>query len=148
MPDHFLRNRRSPDNTCATNAAENLPLCYFCHCQPVVNCSLHPFRHRNCTDVPSFPDEVNNGPMVFATLNVVKGQVDEFFLPETTPKEYRKDGSVLFTLHGVRIGKLPQGSGFIHGQPISEPHAQFFAAFTRRMPAARSGLRSPVSAAS
>src|SRR6516164_7695982 len=125
MPDHFLRNLRSPDNTCAANAAENLALRYFCHCQPVVNCSLHPFRHRNRTDVPSFPDEVNNGPMVFVALNVVKCQVNEFFSPETTPKEYRKDGSVPFTLHGMRIGKLPKGSGFIHGQPISEPHAQF-----------------------
>jgi len=125
MQDHFLCNLRSPDNTYAANAAENLPLCYFCHCQPVVNCSLHTFRHRNRADVPSFSDEVNNGPVVFAPLNMVKGQVNEFFSPETTPKEYRKDGSVPFILHGMCIGKLPQGLGFIHGQPISEPHAQF-----------------------
>ena len=63
--------------------------------------------------------------MVFAALNVVKGQVNEFFSPETASKEYRKDGSVPFALHGIRIRKLPQGSGFIHREPISEPHAQF-----------------------
>ena len=63
--------------------------------------------------------------MVFAALNVVKGQVNEFFSPETASKEYRKDGSVPFALHGMRIGELPQGSAFVHRQPISEPHSQF-----------------------
>src|SRR6516162_11160911 len=114
MPDHFLCTLRSPDNTCAANAAEDLALCYLCHCQPVVNCSLHPFMHRNRADVPSFPDEVNNGPVVFAPLNVVKGQVNE--------------------------------SSTVSQFPSLMP--SFFAPFTRRMPAARSGLRSPVSAAS
>jgi hypothetical protein len=86
--------------------------------------------------------------MVFAALNVVKGQVNEFSSPETTAKEYRKDGSVPFTLHGVHIGKLPKGSGFVHGQPISEPHAQFLRSLHATDAGARSGLRSPVSAAS
>src|SRR5215469_10234456 len=75
MPDHFLCNPRSPDCTCAANTAEDLTLCcsYPCHRQPFINRLLHPFRHRHCTDVPSFPDEVNNGPMVFPALKVVNG---------------------------------------------------------------------------
>src|SRR5215472_9349309 len=125
MPDHFLCNLRSPDCTCAANTAEDLTLCYPCHCQPVVNCSLHPFRLWHGTDVPSFPDEVNNGPMVFPALNMVQGQINQFFSTETTPKEYRKDSSIPFSLHRLQVGKLPEGSGFIHSQPISQSHAQF-----------------------
>src|SRR6516225_707859 len=125
MPDHFLGNLHSPDDTCAANATEDLTLRYLCHCEPVVNRLLHPIRHRNRADVASFPDEVNNGPVVFAPLNMVKGQINEFFSTETTPKEYREDGSIPFSFHGVHIGKLPKESGFIHGQPISKPHAQF-----------------------
>jgi hypothetical protein len=66
--------------------------------------------------------------MVFPALNMVKGLVNEFFSTETAPKEYRKDSSIPFPLHGVHIGKLPEGSGFIHSQPISESHAQFLCA--------------------
>src|SRR5215469_4888689 len=128
MPDHLLCNLRSPDCTCAANTAEDLILFYPCHFQPVVNRLLHPFRHWHRTDVPSFPDEVNNDPMVFPALNMVKGQINEFFSTETASKEYRKDSSIPFSLHGLHIGKLPEGSGFIHGQPISESHAQFLCA--------------------
>src|SRR6516165_10598770 len=124
MPDHFLCNLLSPDNTCAANTAEDLTLCYLCHCQPVVNRSLHPFRHRNRSDVPSLTDKDNNGPMVFSALDMIKGQINEFFSTETTSQEYRKDGSIPFTLR-CPDWEVATGSGFVHGQPISESHPQF-----------------------
>src|SRR5215469_14911830 len=117
MPDHFLCNPRSPDCTCAANTAEDLTLCcsYPCHRQPFINRLLHPFRHRHCTDVPSFPDEVNNGPMVFPALKVVNGEINEFPSTKSTSQENRQHGTVPLALHGVHVWKLPQGAGFIYG---------------------------------
>ena len=77
----------------------------------------------------SFPNEVNYGPVVFAALNVVKGQINEFSSTEPTAQENRQDGSISFTLHTVHVRKLPQGASLIHGQPIPKPHAQFFCSF-------------------
>jgi len=37
-----------------------------------------PVGHRNGTDVPSFPDKVNNGPVILPALNMVKSQINEF----------------------------------------------------------------------
>jgi hypothetical protein len=34
---------------------------YPCHYLPVVDRLLHPGRHWNCANVPSFSDEVNDG---------------------------------------------------------------------------------------
>jgi hypothetical protein len=76
VPDHFLRNLRTPDNTLAANASEYPAVRYLCHSLPVVDRLLHPSRHWNCANVPAFPDEVNNGPVVFSALNVVKAQVN------------------------------------------------------------------------
>src|SRR5215469_12709886 len=129
VPDHLLRDSRSPDDTFSTNASENLAVCNTSYNQPVVNRLLHPIRHRNSTDVPSFPDQVNNGPVILPALNMVKSQSNEFSATKPAPEEDCQDGSVPFALHGVHAGKLPQGAGLLHGQPISKPHAQLFRSF-------------------
>jgi hypothetical protein len=129
VPDHFLRNFRSPNNTFTANTSQNLAVRDFCNSQPVIDRLLHPVGHRNRADVSAFPDEVNDGPMVFVALNMVKSQIDEFSSTEPTPEENRQDGSISFTLHAVHVRKLPQGAGLVHGQPIPKSHAQLFCSF-------------------
>jgi hypothetical protein len=85
VPDYFLRNLCSPDSTFATNAPENLTARDVRHVQPVVDGLLHPIGHRNCADVPSFPDEVNNAPVLFSALNMVKVQINEFSSTKPAP---------------------------------------------------------------
>src|SRR6267378_467921 len=85
VPDHFLCNLRSPNNTFAANASEYLTVHDFRDSQPVVDRLLHPIGHGNRADVPSFPNEVNYGPMVFAALNMVEGQINEFSSTEPAP---------------------------------------------------------------
>src|SRR5580765_7870759 len=77
VPDHFLRNLRPPNNTFAANASENLTVHDLRDSQPVVDRLLHPIGHGNRANVPSFPNEVNDGPMVLTTLDVVQRQIDE-----------------------------------------------------------------------
>jgi hypothetical protein len=85
VPDYFLCNFSSPDNTFAANASKNLTVRDLSDSQPVIYRLLHPLRHRNRADVSSFPDEVNYGPAVFSALNMVKGQINEFSSTEPTP---------------------------------------------------------------
>src|SRR5258708_26508982 len=127
--DHLLRDCRSPDDTFSTNASEDLAVRDLRDSQPVIDRVLHPIGHGNRADVPSFPDEVNYGPVVFAALNMVKGQINEFSSTQPTAQENRQDGSISFTLHAVHVRKLPQGASLIHGQPIPKPHAQLFCSF-------------------
>jgi hypothetical protein len=129
VPDHFLCNLHSANNTFTTNTSENLAVYDIRDSQPVVDRLLHPIGHRNRADVSSFPNEVNYGPVVFAALKVVKGQINEFSSARPTPQENRQDGSISFTLHAVHVRKLPQLARLIHGQPIPKPHAQLFCSF-------------------
>ena len=89
VPDYFLCNLSSPDNTFAANASENPAGGDLGDSQPIVDRLLHPFRHRNRADVASFPDEVNNGPVVFSALNVIKAQVNQFSSTEPAAQENR-----------------------------------------------------------
>src|SRR5215470_20167358 len=112
MPYHLLCYLCFPNSTGATNASKNLAVLNLCHAHPVVNSLLHPIRHWDCADVPSFSDQVNNGPMVFAALNVIHSEIDELFSTESTTKEHRQDGTISSTFDRVHARKLPQGSGF------------------------------------
>jgi len=117
------------NNTYAANASENLTVYDIRDSQPVVDHLLHPIGHGNRADVSSFPDQINDGPMIFSPLNMVKGQINEFSSTQPTPQKNRQDGSIPFTLNAVHVRKLPQGARLIHGQPIPKSHSQFFCSF-------------------
>src|SRR5258707_15233388 len=89
VPDSFPRNPNPPNTTLAANASEYPAMRYLRHSLPIVDRLLHPSRHWNCTNVPAFPDKVNNGPVVFSALNVVKAQVNKLSSTEPTPQENR-----------------------------------------------------------
>src|SRR5215471_2071722 len=115
MPYHLLCYLCSPNRTGTADAPKNLTVRNLCHAQPVVNGLLHPIRHRDGADVPSFSDQVNDGLMVFATRNVIHSQIDEFSPTESTTQEHRQDGSIPSTFDRVHARKVPQSAGFLHG---------------------------------
>src|SRR6266481_1246254 len=42
--------------------------------EPIVEFGSHPIRNRNCSNVASLADQINNGPMLFALLEVIQSQ--------------------------------------------------------------------------
>src|SRR5258708_34387840 len=78
VPDHFLRDCRSPNDTFSTNASENLAVRNTSYGQPVVNRLLHPVGHRTGTDVPPFPDKDTNAPGLLPPLNMAKSKLTSF----------------------------------------------------------------------
>jgi hypothetical protein len=89
VPGHFLRDLRSPNNPFAANASEDLTVRDFGNSRPVIDRLLHPTGHRDRANVPSFPNEVNYGSVVFAALHMVKGQINEFSSTEPTAQQNR-----------------------------------------------------------
>jgi len=105
----------------------------------------------NRADVPPFPNEGQLCPNVFAAFLkfiVEKFRFNEFSSTEPHPRRTARIARSLLPFTLNMFGSLPQGASLIHGQPIPSRMPSFFAPFTRRMPAASSGLKSPVSAAS
>src|ERR1700694_4810965 len=46
--------------------------------EPIVEFGSHPIRNWNCSDVASLADQINNGPMLFALLEVIQSQRHAF----------------------------------------------------------------------
>jgi hypothetical protein len=71
VPNNFLRNFTAPSNACPADTTEYPSLRDPGRFQPTVNCLLNPSRHWHGPDVPSFANQVDDGPMIFATLEMV-----------------------------------------------------------------------------
>src|SRR5258708_37854825 len=110
MPDHFLRDLRSPNHASATNASKNPTACDLGHAQPVVDGLFYPVRHWECADVPSPSDQIKDGPMVLPALDEVQRQIDEFSPAKCTPKHNCQKGTNPIAFDGMHIGKLQQGT--------------------------------------
>src|SRR5690349_5925257 len=103
VPDHFLCDLRSPNNTLAANTSENLTVHDFRDSQPVVDRLLHPIGHRNRANMPSFPNEVNDCPMVLPTLDVPWSVMDQLHDKGYISDPATKAKSVCLSDEGARL---------------------------------------------
>jgi hypothetical protein len=54
--------------------------------EPIVQFGSHPIRNRNRSDVASLADQINNGPMLFALLEMIQSQ-RHGFMPRQAARE-------------------------------------------------------------
>src|SRR5207247_10727674 len=95
----------------------------------------------------SLSDQICNHPMFFAQLNRLHRQREQFTPPKATSNQHREHRSVALVAESIARA-LQQPLALLSGKPISDSYPQSTNSFTRRMPAANSGLSRPESAAS
>jgi hypothetical protein len=116
--------------------------------QPDVHCGLDPCRDWYGPHMATLADEVGGYQMLFSLLEIFDDERCCFGSPEPASEE---DGD-----HGIvrLLRRSPRSNterSFLPGSAVNQVHIRipcFFTPLTRRIPAARSGLRSPQSAAS
>ena len=89
--------------------------------------------------------QIDNCPVFFTLLNVADVQLNCLMAPQPTRKQHGQKCSIPFLFQAFTAGNFYDCSA-VSQFPSLTPI--FLTPFTRRMPAARSGLRSPQSAAS
>jgi hypothetical protein len=134
--------------TCSADTAKHLPTIDGWWTEPAVQLRIHPVGHRDRANMPAFANKIDDGPMVFSLLQIFDSEIGGLVSPQSARQEKSQQGTVTFPF----IRAL---SGLCHNEracsslsqfPIRMPF--FFRPFTRRIPAARSELSSPQSAAS
>jgi hypothetical protein len=86
---------------------------------------LHPIWHRHGPNMRCLSNQIDNGPVIFPALNVVKRQVGQLSSAQTATQQDSQNGSVSFPFQGVWVGELPEVTGLSHRQPIPKSHTQF-----------------------
>ncbi len=73
----------------------------------------------------ALPYQVDNRPVVLASLEVIKGQLGEFTMAKSTAQQNGEQCSIALSLEGVAPWRLPKGAGLVGSQPVAESDAQF-----------------------
>jgi hypothetical protein len=74
----------------------------------IVDRGLDPVGHGNRPNVTALPDQVDNGPMLLALLEVGELQRDQFGPAQTASQEQRERSCVASAPLGLSIGSVQQ----------------------------------------
>ena len=86
--------------------------------------------------MPTLADQVDNGPMLFPSLQLLYRQVRQLGPAKPTAETERQDGSTALAPKGLDVGAVQQGSGLPGSEPVAQSDTQplgpFHAANARR----------------
>ena len=129
VPDYALRYAVTPMFACSADASKQPPGRNFGSGHPHVDGRFDPVGHRYGSNVSAFADEIDDGPMFLALLQMRELQIGQFAAPESAAKQDGENCPVPFTFERVRVRNLPESAGFFNCEPVSKPHAQLLGPF-------------------
>src|SRR5229473_1132453 len=86
VPNRLHRHAISPCPSNFVDSAEQFSSINSSRGEPIVEFGSHPIRDWNCSNVASLADQINNGPMLFALLEVIQSQ-RHGFMPSQAARE-------------------------------------------------------------
>jgi hypothetical protein len=130
VPNRLHRHTISPSPSNSVDPAEQLSS-INCGCgNPIVQFGSHPIGNWNRSNVASLANQIDNGPMLFALLEMIQSQSHGFMPPQAAREQQREQCSVAFSLQSLMIGCLPKCLALLCGQPIAEAHSQLLHALS------------------
>jgi len=71
------------------------------------------------SNVASLADQINNGPMLFALLEMIHSQRQGFMPPQAAAREQQcEQCSVAFSFQSLTLGCLPKCLALLRSQPL------------------------------
>jgi len=98
--------------------------------------------------MPSLANEIDDSPALLPTLQAFQRQFRKLATPQTTSEQDGQNRSITLSGQSLSIGYLPERRRLACCKPVAQTRASLRTPLTRWMPAAKSGLNSPQSAAS
>src|SRR5664280_2968747 len=129
MPDNALRHADAPAPTSTADTAKQPPGRYAGCDDPQINRGLDPIGHRDCSDMPTLPNKINDRPMFIAPLQMGELQIGQFPPPQPAAKQDCENRPISSALDRVRRRSLPESAGLFSRQPVAQSDAQFSDAF-------------------
>lgn len=139
----------SPSFSNLVDATKHFTCCNVRTLEPLIESLLHSRGHRDRAGRPCLSLQTDNGPVLLTLLNVAEIQFHCLTAPHATREQARPevlDPVFRSSAHHLVPATISCDCSAVSQFPSLTPI--FLTPFTRRIPAARSGLRRPHSAAS
>ena len=124
VPDNVLREAAAPHLSPAGDRSKDLALTDPSGSCPLIESGFHPVRNGYRADVATFTNQINNGPVSLAHLDVVQLQTDQFRPAKATPEQHGQHRIVALGAHSVSPCMLQHFGTLLRAQPISGPESE------------------------
>ena len=129
VPDHVLANagtpyRSGPDNRSEYSAAGDPG-----RGDPEVDCVFDPLRHWHRADVATFTEQIDDGPVPLACLNVPDVERGEFGAAQPAADQYSDYGAISLGSQIVACDAIQHCSALFEGQPVSRSMTELLGTF-------------------
>src|SRR6266568_2812187 len=129
MPDRLLCDAIAPNAAHFSYSAENPAPVDPSSMEPLVQFRNHPVGNGDRSNVSSLTQQIDNGPVILALLEMVESQTDCLMPPQSACQEQGQKGPIPFSFDTRAVWCLPECRALFSRQPISKPHAQLLDAF-------------------
>ena len=110
MPYDPLRYSGSPGLACAANAPKHAAFADPAGGEPEIDGVFDPIRNGHRSNVAALAEQVDNGPVIIAPLEMSNVQFCRLFPAQPTTQEDAEERSVSFALESIRVWHLPERS--------------------------------------
>ena len=115
---------------------------------PVIDATLHPVRKGHRSNMAAFAEQIDDGPVIVPGLEMLQSKLSGFRAPQPAPEQHAENCTVTFADQRFSIGQRSKSFACSALSQLPNRAPKCLAPLTRRMPAAKSGLSNPTSAAS
>jgi hypothetical protein len=129
VPDHVLGDATAPHLSQSGDRSKDFAFPHISGSCPLVESSFDPVRNGNGPNVATFADQVDNGPVSLAHLNVVELQAHQFRPAKTTTKQHGQHRVIALRAHAVTIGALQYVRTLLCTQPIARTKSELLDSF-------------------
>ena len=124
VPDNVLREAAAPHLSPSGDRSKDFALTNPSGSCPLIESSFHPVRNGHRANVATFANQINNGPVSLAHLDVVQLQTDQFRPAKATTEQHGQHRIIALGAHSVSPRMLEHFRTLLRAQPITGPESE------------------------
>ena len=141
VPHNVLRDAAAPRLSPPADRSKDLARRNPSGSCPLIESGFHPVRNGHGADVATFANQINNGPVSLAHLDVVQLQTDQFRPAKATPKKQGQHRVVAFSTHALATSVFEHFGTLLRAQPVAGAETELFDPFHTADPRSQLGTQ-------
>ena len=129
VPHDILRKTAAPHLSPRGDRSKDFALTNPSGSCPLIESGFRPVRNRHRANVATFANQINNGPVSLAHLDVLQLQSDQFRPAKATTEQHGQHRIIALGTHSLSPRMLEHFRTLLRAQPITGPESELLDSF-------------------
>jgi hypothetical protein len=124
IPDNVLRDATAPHLSQSGDRSKYFAFADASGSRPLIESCFDPVRNGHRANVATFANQINNGPVSLAHLDVVQLQTDQLGPAKATAEQHGQHRIIAFGAHRISARMIEHFRTLLRAQPIPRPESE------------------------